>query len=134
MPWIEDLVSLISTAGAGTATVDLFATSKHAVPPGEEPITSIIETPGSGAEETHNSLTQPAYHFPGAQLIVRGKDVVATRARARAVYLALRIANRSVNGVWYRKIRALQEPADYGLDNLERIQFVFNVVGDKSFS
>jgi len=134
MPWIEDVISLLEAGSVGSYGSTIFKTSKASVPAGDGPFTSVTETGGSGTEETHNEVTDPAYHMPGAQVLVRGKDVAATRAKARAAYRALRITNRTVNSVWYRKIRALHEPRDLGLDPQGRIQFVVNVVGDKSFS
>jgi hypothetical protein len=51
---------------------------------------------------------------------------------ADAAYLAFfRVRNQFVNGVFWRQIICLQEPFDFGLDDLNRPTVVFNIACTK---
>lgn len=139
MPWLEDVVSLLTTAAVGVLNTSIFLSSQGNVPLGPGPYLIIIETAGFAPERLHTDddsvLNAAAYERPGAQILVRGVDYVATRAMSRAAYTALDgIYNQTINGCWYRSIEALQRPFDIGPDDNKRVRVVFNILGVKALS
>lgn len=132
--FLDDLVTILTTAGVGTFNVNIFASSKATIPPGAGPYLTLAETGGSGPEGTHNAAAAgfPAYVRPNAQILVRALSYSAARAMSDAAYSALfPVRNRFVNGVFWRQIVCLQEPFDMGLDDLNRATVVFNIACTK---
>lgn len=139
MGWSTELMFILSGDGVGIPKVDMFRSTAKVLPTGAGPFLSIIETGGTNPDNIHNSVIIPAYQHPGAQIVVRADsyDVAATMAR-NAYYALAKIRNEfigsgilSATGTWYRKIRPLQEPFDFGLDKDGRPRVAFNVLGDK---
>lgn len=138
MAVLEDLVVLLVGASIGIAETpapgNVFWSSKAAIPSGDGPYLSMIETGGSGPEGTHNAAaigSLPAYVRPNVQIIVRGKVYAAVRAMIDAAYgVIAKTGERSqlINSVWYRSMIPLQEPFDFGTETgTGRIVYVFNV-------
>lgn len=140
MGFSQELIFILSGAGVGRQGFNMFRSSAKAVPTGPGPFLSVIETGGSGPDNTQNSVIRPAYMQPGAQIVVRGDSYDTSFDMARAAYDALvKVRNEyigsgilSPTGTWYRKIRPLQEPGDVlGLDAQGRPRVSFNILGDK---
>ena len=133
----DDLITLLTAAGIGTAGATLFATSKAVIPTGAGPYLSIRETGGSGPEFTHNEA-MPAMYKPAAQLVARAGDdfdrvivgaYAAAEDMARRAYDALVVVgNVTVGTTYYLSLTPMQEPFDLGPDNIGRAQVAFNVM------
>jgi hypothetical protein len=132
--FVDDIVTILTAAGVGTFNMNIFESSKASIPPGPGPYLTISETGGSGPEGTHNAASAgfPAYVRPNAQILVRGVSYSAARMMADNAYSALfPIRNQYINGVFWRQIVCLQEPFDFGLDDLTRPTIVFNIACTK---
>jgi hypothetical protein len=133
--FLDDLVTILTAAGVGVANVSIFASSKATIPTGAGPYISVSETGGTSPDETHNAArfeNMPAYQRPNAQIFVRAASYPVARAKAEAAYSALwNVMNQKINGVWYLSISPLQEPFDFGLDDLNRACIVFNIAAVK---
>lgn len=130
--FLDDLLSVLATAGVGTINQDLFQTSRHAVPDGDGPYLMLKELGGSSPLNTHNRLDLPAWVNQGCAVIVRGKVPSTTRAMlldARAALYPIR--NTTINSVVYQRVRLLNEPHDIGLDDKQRIMFGFDILVTK---
>ena len=122
--FVEDIVTILNTAGQGVAGVSIFWGTKSE-PTGDGPFITIIETGGTGPKRVHNAAP---YRRPSAQIVVRAKGQDVARAKADAVWNALdQKRNLTVNGNWYVSIDTKQEPFDMGLDGAGRIRFAFNI-------
>ena len=122
----QDLITLFSSAGVGTANKTLFFSSKATLPSGD--VLSVTDTGGPGPERTQNSVITPAYLRSNAQVVARG----ATHARAHALIQAaydasVGVRNTFIGSGYYREINPIQEPFDTGLDELGRIRLTFNL-------
>lgn len=140
MGFTEELLYIMSGDGVGIPQTNMFVGSFKVVPAGAGPFLSIIETGGTTADHTQNSVIKPAYQRPGAQIVCRADTAPAAKAMARAAYNSLvKVTNAYIGsgilnptGTWYRKIRPLQEPFDIGLDPTgNRVRYAFNVLSDK---
>lgn len=129
MAFPEDVKGLY--VAAGVAAVDIFLGTKAEVPTGAGPYTSIIETPSFPPEFIQNQ-DLPCYVYAGAQVMVRASTRPIAYARARLCWNASFIWNRTLGGVLYRSLGAVQEPWDYGLDDTGRFVYLFNVRAEKS--
>lgn len=85
--FIEEIIKLLTTAGAGTST-NIFATSKSQIPPGAGPFLSLTETGGAAPLRIHNQLA-PAYERVTMQIMARASTYDAARTMARNAYNAL---------------------------------------------
>lgn len=139
MPWLEDVASLITTAGAGTLNVDTFLSTAASIPAGVGPYALLVETPGMGVERLHSDdlgvLNAPAYERPGMQITVRATNYVVARTRIKLIFDAVDgVFNTTINGTKYLEIMAIQRPFDMGPDDSKRIRLGFNVLGYKALS
>lgn len=132
MPFIEDLISLLETASVGTGNVNIFATSKSAIPQGNGPYLGIAETGGTSPDYIQDQIL-PAYHKPTAQLTCRSISYLSARTMlANAVNALCVVNNQTVNGTWYLSIHPMQEIGDRGLDSLQRATVGVNVIASKA--
>lgn len=134
MPWLADIITVLEGASVGTFNADLFASTMADVPllASGVPTVAVVETGGTAPDNTQNATVTPAYLQPGAQVMVRGGDYVATMAKARAAYNALfAVRNQFINSGWYVSIRPTQEPFDLGVDDRGQARVAFNVLGKK---
>jgi hypothetical protein len=94
--FVEELAKVLATAGVGTYNVNIFGTSKAAIPTGDGPYLSIIPTGGPGPVRIHNQPA-PAYPRPTAMIVVRGTVNSQARAMAFAAYDAIaKVVNQTV--------------------------------------
>jgi Bacteriophage minor capsid protein len=127
MTFLDDLAARAVALGLGVIGTTLFMSSKAVIPAGAGPITSMTETGGSGPGFIHNQTT-PAYHQPGAQIMVRAATYPAAKTRADELHAAFTLHNATLSGTFYLSIIPTQEPFDMGLDALGRAQLAFNVL------
>jgi hypothetical protein len=136
----QELLYIMSGDHVGVPNVNMFVGSAKFLPKGAQPDLSIVSTGGTTPDHTQNSVILPAYQRPGAQIVCRADTGPAAETLARAAYNSLvKTRNEyigsgivSATGTWYRKIRPLQEPFDFGIDPGQgRPRYAFNVLGDK---
>lgn len=129
MPWLEDLVTLVTNAQVGTFNTDLFTSTVASVPQLPDGTCVITETSGGPPERTHNSVKTPAYIHVSAQFMIRAATSKRARELARAYYLAVcGVRNTVINGGFYREINPMQEPYELvGPDERRDRRYVFNV-------
>lgn len=147
MPFLEDVLTLMEDGGLGTLNSAIFLTSKSTAPNAPllasgEAVLTIVETSGTGQENTHNATIKPAYIRPSAQLKTRARSALKARAMAQAAYdlIGVKITNcwivagREYNpgeglmSGWYRSLRPLQEPFDSGPDDPGNATYTFNII------
>lgn len=129
MAWTADLKSILTTALV-LGTGSIFRSSEADIPSDGRTYILIRATGGSGNERTHNSAPQPAYEYPGAQIIVGASSSVTAETTAQSAKRALQaVRNQVVGSTYIREIRALQEPFDGGQDKNNRPIVKFNVLG-----
>lgn len=131
--WLDDLVTQLEEDGVGTLKVNIFTSSKAAIPmlvSGGATLV-ITETGGTAPDRTQNATIFPAYLRPGAQLVARANSYAAAREMADAAYQSLvKVRNQFINSGWYREIRPLQEPFEVPSDDRTQTRVAFNVVGN----
>lgn len=131
MPILEDLLVLWQTANVAIPNVNIFATSKAAIPAGDGPYTGIRETGGTSPTYVHNQ-NLPAYAYPTVQLVTCAKTSQIARAALKALLdVACNVRNQTINGTLYQRIRPMQEIGDRGLDNLDRPTVGVNLMATK---
>lgn len=131
MSFLDDLATLLIGAGVGVAGSSLFLGSAAIIPQGSGPYTSVIETGGVAPTRIHNK-TSAATQRPTAQILTRAENYADALSTVRAAYNALDgIFNTTINGTFYLKIGAKQEPTDMSEDGSGRTQLVFNVEAEK---
>ena len=130
----DDIVALIVAAGAGVfagSTRDLFISTKSQVPEKGGPYTTITDTNGSGDDYIQNQ-DEPDEEHPTAQLRVRDPNYQIAMAKAMQLRaLLVKVHNTTVGTTFYLKIRGLGNIGDGGLDDSERAQVIFNIMGDR---
>ena len=129
--FLDEIAARLVAQSVGTIGTNIFLGSRAAIPSGEGPYLSLIETGGSAPLRIHNVTTGHPQR-PTAQVAVRGKKYNLARTMANNAYLALDgIYNTVLSGTFYQKVIARQEPTDIGLDNLERVLITFNIEVEK---
>jgi hypothetical protein len=149
VPLLEDLTTLLEDGGLGTLNSAIFLTSRQTaanaplLASGEAVIT-IIDTSGTGPENTQNATIKPAYIRPSAQLKTRARSAIKARAMAQAAYNLIYPVRNSLivaareyatgEGLmsgWYRNFTMLQEPFDSGSDDAGNATYTFNVLATR---
>ena len=127
MAFLDDLIVKLVTDGVGVLNTTLFLSSKAVIPPGDGPYITLMETGGLAPLRVQNQPSAAALR-PSAQIVVRATAYPDARAKAQAAYASLDgVFNTTINGVFYTKITARQEPTDTGLDESGRVRVTFNV-------
>ncbi len=124
---LDDLVSVLVTAGVGVFNANIFASAKAGVPDGDGPFLVIALTPGTTPEWIQNQAG-PSHVRPGFQIRVRATKTNDALTMAHAAYTALfSVRNQIINGKRYLSIVPLNQPNDQmGPDDDARAQIVFN--------
>lgn len=134
--FLDDLAARLVTQGVGVISgpnINIFWSSRAVLPAGDGPYLTMAET-GGIAPTRVQSKVGAATKRPSAQIIARAATEAAARAMIDAAYAALDgVFNTTINGTYYIKIVARQEPTDMGFDATgKRIQFVFNVETERN--
>lgn len=115
---LDDLADVLSTGGMGTIYKDYMPTSPDAA-------ISIYGAGGQGP--THTMKAPHVLEEPRVQVICRAGSLQSAHQSARGVYVLLSgLRDRSVNGVMYRWITAIQEPFLIGRDQNARFTVACN--------
>lgn len=142
MAFLNDLAARLVAQGVGTigatsaGVTGIFLGSNAKLPElgqgnGDGPFIVLIQTGGLSPMFVHN-YAGAHVRRPSAQVGVRGTKWSTVSPKAEAAYAALNgIWNTTINGVFYQKIVAIQEPTDAGHDGDGRLMMVFNVATEK---
>lgn len=134
MSLLEDLASKL-IADNVIASASLFLSSAAVIPNGVGPFITLNEVGGVQPTRTQNTIRTS--QRPTVQVLVRAGGQAAAWSTARAkAWLAYQsldgIFNSTVNGTFYLKVAAKQEPTDMGFDATgQRVQVVFNLEIEK---
>jgi hypothetical protein len=123
---LDELGSLLASAGLGTIGTDLFLAHE---PPDPDALIALHEYGGTAPLHAQGT-DAPALEMPRVQVVTRGArdDYTGARERAERAYRALGgISNRTIQGTWYVRVRALQSPFSLGPDANGRHRIAFNV-------
>lgn len=124
----DDIAVRLVAQGLATAVgKDVFLGSKAALPSLREnigPYVSLIDTGGTAAVGEHNGR----YPQPSLQVVVRAQSSSIAKAKAEAIHADVcDLANVTINGRFYLRIRAVQEVLDMQVDEVGRARFGFNI-------
>lgn len=86
----EEVIKLLEDAGVGTPGVNMFFSSKVAIPQGDGPYLTVVSTGGIGGRKVQNQAA-PAYMRPSAALTARAASFTVARTMAWAAYNALAV-------------------------------------------
>lgn len=84
--WESEIMKILSNAGLATPGTDTFIDPAVTLPSGDGPYTQIEDTGGREPYEAHRG---EKYERLSIHIVVRGKNYIATRARALAIWRAL---------------------------------------------
>jgi hypothetical protein len=130
--FLDDLSVHLVNEGVVSAAKDVLKSTKSAIPAGDGPFLSIIQTPGIAPTRIQNQ-TAAATRRPTAQVVARAATYPAARAKAEAAFAALDGRfNVTINGTRYLSITARQEPGDLGLDEQNRPKVGFNIDAERA--
>lgn len=133
---LDDLAVLLQMEGLGTVGTNLFEGRIPQDAPGvPDALIALFAVPGLSPEHTHD-IAGPAVEQAVVQVRVRGTATqggyAAAWQKVTQAFLALDgVHNQTVNGVYYRQIRALQSPFGLAEDESARPHLVFNVLCQK---
>lgn len=131
MTFLEEVASVLTTAGLGTLGSNIFASTHAEIPGGNGPYLTLVETPGAAPEYTQDSLL-PAYHHARFQLTGRAVSYLAARAAALAAYNALcAVRNQTIGTTFYLRISPETNLFDLTLDKAGRARCAVNFKADK---
>lgn len=133
MPFLDEIAAKLAAANVGVVGGSILLGSRAAIPAGDGPYLSLIETGGSAPTRVHN-IPGAKTQRPTAQISVRAASYLTARAMAKAAYNALDgTYNTTLSGTFYQSITARQEPTDIGLETgTNRVIIVFNIDAVKS--
>jgi hypothetical protein len=127
---LDELASLLQTAGVGTIGSSLFKGQIPLDTPTtvETALVALVEIPGLPPLRTHD--TPPSrIGQPVVQVVSRGAPYgyVAARQKAQDAWLALDgVRNQTLSGTDYLFIQALHDPFLLKIDDLHRPYLVFS--------
>lgn len=112
----DDLHAYLSANGQGTA---LYI---GGLPDEPDAVASVWTYDDDGPIFNHETPTGPAYEQPLVQVLVRGDRTgeVAALARSYAMWRLLNIANQTINGTRYQRVRPLGSPRQIQIDENDR--------------
>lgn len=94
--WEEEIIKILTTAGLATSGTDTFIGPAVALPTGNGPYITILDSGGTAPMQAHGS-TGALYERLSAQVVVRAKNYTSARTRALAVWRALHgVRNQTV--------------------------------------
>ena len=120
----DDLCDVLSSGGLGTTGTDLF---KGIVPSTPDELTAVFET--GGGPTIHAMSAGPGTAIlerPHVQVLTRALRADSAKKRAQDAGRLLDALQRSVNGVRYHSVFALQSPFFLRRDEANRVEFSQN--------
>ncbi len=128
--FLDEIGAWLVQHGVGVLGQNIFKSSAAVIPAGDGPYMTISETGGISPVRVQNGVR--LLQRPTAQILVVAKGNPVARDMSRAAYQALDgVFNTVVDGCFYQKITARQEPSDMGLDEAGRSRVVFNIDAEK---
>lgn len=86
--WEEEIIKILNTAGLATSGTDTFIGPAVALPTGNGPYITVLDSGGTAPIQAHGA-TGSLYERLSAQVVVRAKSYTVARTRALAVWRAL---------------------------------------------
>lgn len=129
---LDDLGTLLQTAGLGTLGQTIFLGSMPLDAPGTttpDAIMALLETPGPGPLLVHDDVL-PSIEQPIVQVRVRDAPYAyqAARLRAQQAWQVLSaVHNEALSGTEYLSILPLQSPFPLDTDDFARPHLIFHV-------
>jgi hypothetical protein len=129
---LDDLGTLLQTAGLGTLGTSLFLGSVPMDAPLvtiQDALVALIEIPGLPPIHIHNE-DAPQIEQPVVQVVTRGQPYgyAAARLQAHAAFVVLdSVHNQTLSGTFYLWIQAIKSPYILRVDDLHRPVLVFDV-------
>jgi hypothetical protein len=115
---LDDLADYLTTGGMGTVY-------KDQTPPTPETVTAVYAQAGKGP--TYTMRNPHVLEEPRAQVVCRSVSLETAHDNARSAYELLSgVRNRTINGVVYHWISAVQEPTLIGKDQNARFTVACN--------
>jgi len=131
MAFLDDIAAKLVADGVGVVGTTIFLSSKAVIPAGAGPYITLMETGGIAPTRVQNQR-QAATVRPSVQVVTRATSYQTARTKARQAYDSLDgLFNTTVNGTFYLKITARNEPGDTGLDESGRPRVTFNLDAEK---
>jgi hypothetical protein len=128
--FLDEICQWLVGHGVGVLGESIFKSSSAVIPAGDGPYMTVAETGGTAPLRTQEGAR--LLQRPGAQILVVAKAHAVSREMSRQAYAVLDgVFNTVVEGCFYVKITARQEPTDMGLDDLNRARVVFNIDAEK---
>lgn len=123
---LDDLADVLSTGGMGTIYKDYMPTTPD----------TVISIYGAGGQgPTHTMQAPHILEEPRVQVMCRAESLQTAHQSARGVYGVLNgLRDRSINGVMYRWVTAIQEPFLIGRDQNARFTVACNYAVKKDRS
>lgn len=131
MALLDDIMTHLQAEGVATEGTDLFAGALLDDQP--DAVTVVYETAGIPDEDTMGGDGSPAVRHAGVQVRTRGAawEYEEARLRAEAARAALvKIANESIGGTTYLRVRQSSGPVPLGRDQADRWEFTVNLTVD----
>ncbi len=126
----DDIADVLSSGGVGTVATNIFVGQ---MPDNVDTGLSVIETGGAfplrtmGAGASAIGAPTAPVELPRVQVLSRSPIYATARAKAQDAFNLLDgIAARTINGVRYLYITAVQSPMDLGRDKNNRAHFSVN--------
>lgn len=135
MPLLEEIGDYLSTGGVGTVGTDLFL---GYLPEAPDAVVAVYETGGLPPVRAMRSAPgQPVVVRPRVQVLARAAehDYAAARSKVGRAYDLLEgLGDRTLGGVRYLWVGAVQEPFLMGRDSQGRVMLAcnFDVVKDST--
>jgi hypothetical protein len=129
VPLLDELGTLLHTAGVGTLGTTLFKGAlplDHPLTDAAPPILAVIEVPGLPVVRAHDSK----FEQPVLQVAIKGAPYgyAAARAKAQEAWEVLDgVRNTVLSGVAYLWIEALQSPYWLRTDDMHRPLIIFTI-------
>lgn len=129
--WTRDIITVWENASLGTYNTTFFEGSRASVPATGGPFGLVTASGGTKPEFVQNNSV-PVWRFPSAQITVYSVGYIAAYDFASSLWNALAVViNAMINSTKYKKIDAIGDLRDMGVDSLGRSMIVFNIVGEK---
>lgn len=115
---LDDLSDYLSSGGMGTVYKDYLPTTPDTV-------TTVYGT--GGQAPTYTMAAPHVLEQPRVQIVCRAASLQTAHQNAKGVYELLSgLRNRTINGVVYRWVEAVQEPFTLGRDQNARFTVACN--------
>jgi Bacteriophage minor capsid protein len=132
---LDDIGLYLQTQGLGTLATDIFKGRLPEDAPGAgvlDEVIALFAVPGQPPRRVHD-IPGPGVSQPVVQIRFRGSASAggysAMWAKALQAYVALdSVTNQVINGVFFEKILALQEPFGFPEDEWRRPALGFNIL------